>query len=61
MHMARLIQFAADAYDAVYILKAAMEEANVTDMAVGDIWVGCYGRCYDKKSKLTSDRFQHMS
>lgn len=32
------IQFAADAYDAMYILKAAMEEANVTpDMAVGDI------------------------
>ena len=31
-------QFAADAYDAMYILKAAMEEANVTpDMAVGDI------------------------
>ena len=32
------IQFAADAYDAMYIIKAAMEEANVTpDMAVGDI------------------------
>ena len=32
------IQFAADAYDAMYILKAAMEEANVTpDMAAGDI------------------------
>lgn len=32
------IQFAADAYDAMYILKVAMEEANVTpDMAVGDI------------------------
>ena len=32
------IQFAADAYDAMYVIKAAMEEANVTpDMAVGDI------------------------
>lgn len=32
------IQFAADAYDAMYIIKAAMEEANVTpDMAAGDI------------------------
>ena len=32
------IQFAADAYDAMYIIKAAMEEANVTpEMAVGDI------------------------
>ena len=32
------IQFAADAYDAVYIIKAAMEEANVTpDMSVSDI------------------------
>ena len=33
-----LTPFAADAYDAMYIIKAAMEEANVTpDMAVGDI------------------------
>ena len=32
------IQFAADAYDAVYIIKAAMEEANVTpDMSASDI------------------------
>ncbi len=32
------IQFAADAYDAMYVIKAAMEEANVTpDMTVGDI------------------------
>lgn len=32
------IQFAADAYDAMYVIKAAMEEANVTpDMAAGDI------------------------
>lgn len=32
------IQFAADAYDAIYIIKAAMEEANVTpDMSVSDI------------------------
>ena len=31
-------QFAADAYDAVYIIKAAMEEANVTpDMSASDI------------------------
>lgn len=38
------IQFAADAYDAMYIIKAAMEEANVTpDMAVGDICAAMEG------------------
>ncbi len=32
------IQFAADAYDAIYIIKAAMEEADVTpDMSASDI------------------------
>ena len=32
------IQFAADAYDAIYIIKAAAEKANVTaDMSVSDI------------------------
>ena len=38
------IQFAADAYDAMHIIKAAMEEANVTpDMAVGDICAAMEG------------------
>ena len=53
------IQFAADAYDAVYIIKAAMEEANVTpDMSASDICDAMEG-VYDPDQGRRSDRFQH--
>ena len=49
-------QFAADTYDAIYIMKAAAEKAGVTaDMSVSDI-CDANENCHDRDQLRWSDR-----